>query len=199
MSNKIPQNTSTPDAERPTAAHGHRERHRTFWHRSLTLAAGLALAAGAVYLISPAVPANAFGLFGGPPPGCGRGPDSMDARDRAEMREEMLEHVHLRVDRMLDRIEADDNQREVILTIVDSAVSDLGDLHRDGFEFRKDAIEQLSAETVDRAALENLRARKLARFDQVSQRIVKAMADIADVLSLEQRRHIAEEIERRHG
>jgi Spy/CpxP family protein refolding chaperone len=52
--------------------------------------------------------------------------------------------------------------------------------------------ELLIQPTVDRAALEKLRADQIATHDTVSKQLVQAVADAADLLSPEQRRKIAD-------
>jgi Spy/CpxP family protein refolding chaperone len=55
-----------------------------------------------------------------------------------------------------------------------------GDLHR-----------LLSAPTIDRAALEQLRSDRMADFDQASKVLVQTLADAADVLRPDQRAKLA--------
>ena len=64
---------------------------------------------------------------------------------------------------------------------------------------RRQAVELLSRESVDRAALETLRADQLRLADQASMRFTQALADVADVLTPEQRKQLAERIGRWHG
>jgi len=58
--------------------------------------------------------------------------------------------------------------------------SDMGDLHGA-------LITLLTAPTIDRAALEQLRATEIGKLDQASKAAVQAMADAAEVLSPDQR------------
>ena len=64
---------------------------------------------------------------------------------------------------------------------------------------RRQAVELLSHDTVDRAALEALRADQLKLAEQASRRFTQALADVADVLTPEQRKALAERIGRWHG
>src|SRR5207247_1603810 len=64
---------------------------------------------------------------------------------------------------------------------------------------RRQAVELLSQQHVDRAALESLRADQLKLAENASQRLTQALADVADVLTPEQRQQLAERINRRHG
>ena len=69
-------------------------------------------------------------------------------------------------------------------------------------ERRRQAVALLSQASVDRAALENLRDEKIKLVEQGSRRLTQALADVADVLTPEQKRQLAEHVgrwRRRHG
>jgi uncharacterized membrane protein len=57
---------------------------------------------------------------------------------------------------------------------------------------RAQALVLLTAPTIDRAAIERLRADQIALADAASKRITQAVADASDVLSADQRRKIAD-------
>lgn len=105
-----------------------------------------------------------------------------------------LEHfVSWKTDYVLDQVEASDDQRTKVQAIVTSALADMEefrDLKREG---REALIAELSAETIDREALEALRLRKLESIDRASQRLLTAIADTAEVLTPAQRAELAEE------
>jgi Spy/CpxP family protein refolding chaperone len=61
---------------------------------------------------------------------------------------------------------------------------------------RQQAIDLMGAETVDRAAIENLRAEQFALMDASSKRLTQALADAADVLTVAQRKKLAERAQR---
>jgi periplasmic protein CpxP/Spy len=50
----------------------------------------------------------------------------------------------------------------------------------------------LTAPTIDRSAIERLRAEQIGLAETASKRIAQALADAADVLSPEQRRKVAD-------
>ena len=52
----------------------------------------------------------------------------------------------------------------------------------------------LTASTIDRAALEKVRAERLAEADRVSRELVNALADVAEVLTPEQREIVNERL-----
>jgi Spy/CpxP family protein refolding chaperone len=66
-------------------------------------------------------------------------------------------------------------------------------------EARQQAVALLAEPTVDRAALEVLRAGQLQLAEGASRRLTQALADVADVLTPEQRRQLAERAARWHG
>jgi protein CpxP len=111
-----------------------------------------------------------------------------------------LAAVDQRLDRMLKHlyveIDATDAQKQQLAPIVKAAATDLlpvrGRLH----DTRKQALELLSQPSVDRGALEALRAEKLRLADEASRRLTAAVADVADVLTPEQRRLLAERAQR---
>ena len=109
---------------------------------------------------------------------------------------ERLDHVlkHLYVE-----IDATDAQKQQLGPIVKAAAQDLLPLRARMHDARRQAVELLSQPHVDRAALEALRADKLKLAENASQRLTQALADVADVLTPEQRQQLAERINRRHG
>ena len=69
---------------------------------------------------------------------------------------------------------------------------------------RKQAIELLAADSIDRGAIEALRAEHIVLAEQASKRFAQALADVAEVLTPAQRKQIAERMESlgrrwRHG
>ena len=108
-----------------------------------------------------------------------------------------------RVDRGLERVlsmvDASDAQKSRARDIAHAALQDLGG-HRDAHRAaRARAIELLAAPVIDRNAIETLRAETLARADQVSRRVVAAPADLAEVLTPEQRARLGSRVESRLG
>jgi periplasmic protein CpxP/Spy len=171
--------TQTPQL---SAAGGQRPRRR-FWRRALI---ATVLAAGATGLAITAF-AHGGGRGGWHRGGFLGGPLDPAALDQRVDR--MLKHLYVEID-------ATDAQKQQLAPIVKDAARDLLPLQtrlRDG---RRQAIEFLSQQTIDRAALEALRADQLMLAEQLSKRITQALADVADVLTPEQRRQVAERIGR---
>ncbi|HXJ83622.1 MAG TPA: periplasmic heavy metal sensor [Candidatus Methylomirabilis sp.] len=109
-----------------------------------------------------------------------------------ERLDRMLKHLYVEVD-------ATDAQKQLLGPIVKSAASDLLPLRTRMRDARQQAVTLLSQEHVDRAALETLRAEQLQLAEQASRRLTQALADVADVLTVAQRKQLAERMGRWHG
>lgn len=109
-----------------------------------------------------------------------------------ERLDRMLKHLYVEID-------ATEAQKQQLAPIVKGAARDLLPLRAKLHDARRQAVELLSRESVDRAALETLRADQLRLAEQASMRFTQALADVADVLTPEQRKQLAERIGRWHG
>jgi periplasmic protein CpxP/Spy len=115
------------------------------------------------------------GFFGGP-----LSPAQIDDRiDR------MSKHMAIELDATTD-------QQVKIANIAKAAVADLRPLHEKAHAARTQAITLLTAPTIDRSAIERLRAEQIGLAETASKRIAQALADAAEVLSPEQRRKVAD-------
>jgi Spy/CpxP family protein refolding chaperone len=104
----------------------------------------------------------------------------------------MLRHLYVEVD-------ATEAQKAALAPIVKAAARDLLPIRTRFHDARRQAIELLSRDTIDRGAIETLRAEQLALAEQASRRLVQALTDAADVLTPEQRRELAGRIGRWRG
>lgn len=91
-------------------------------------------------------------------------------------------------------IDATAEQQEKIIALVKSAAKELRPLRDQMHATRSQAREMLLADNFDRAALETLRAERLADFDRISKTLVDTLADIAEVLTPAQRKLLEERI-----
>jgi protein CpxP len=115
------------------------------------------------------------GVFGGP-----LSPAQVDDRiDR------MTKHMAIELD-------ATPDQQVKIANIAKAAVADLRPLHEKAHATRAQALTLLTAPTIDRSAIERLRAEKIGLAETASKRIAQALADAAEVLNPEQRRKVAD-------
>jgi Spy/CpxP family protein refolding chaperone len=104
--------------------------------------------------------------------------------------------IDSRADRMIRHlaveIDATAEQQDKLRAIVRAAVKDLLPVREKMLAARATGRELLIQPTVDRAALEKLRADQIATHEAMSKQLVQAVTDAADVLSPEQRRKIAD-------
>ena len=106
--------------------------------------------------------------------------------------DKMLKHLYVEID-------ATDAQKAQIDPIVKQAMQDLMPLHNQLRTAHQQALQLLSAPTLDRAAIETMRAQNMALADQASKRVVQLIEDVGDVLTPEQRKKLAEHMGKMHG
>ena len=104
----------------------------------------------------------------------------------------MLKHFYVEID-------ATEEQKRQLDPIVKQAANDLLPLRERVHAGRAEALELLTRERVDPAAIEALRARQLQTADEASRLLTRAIAEAADVLTPAQRKDLAAHIARRHG
>ena len=116
----------------------------------------------------------------------------LDPAKLDEHLDRMLKHLYVEVD-------ATDVQKQQLAPIVKAAARDLLPMRDRMRDARLQAVALLSQPSIDRAALESLRADQLQMAEQASRRFTQALADAADVLTPEQRKQLAERAGRWHG
>jgi len=105
--------------------------------------------------------------------------------------ERMLKHLYAEID-------ATPAQQQKLEPIVKQAANDLMPLRAKVQEARRRGVELLSADTIDRGAIERLRAEQIGAADAASKRLTQALGDVAEVLTPEQRKTVAARVGR-HG
>jgi Spy/CpxP family protein refolding chaperone len=100
-------------------------------------------------------------------------------------------------DRLVSEVDGTPEQKQRIAAIAKDAMTDLAPLREQARTARRQSIDLLRAPTVDRAAIETLRAGQVALADGASKRLARAMADAAEVLTPEQRGRLADRMQRR--
>ncbi len=105
--------------------------------------------------------------------------------------------VEKRIDRMLERVDATESQRTRIRDIVDEAIVDMQAFRSLKLETWQALLDNFKQETINREALENLRQKTVETMDQMSRRMVTALADAAEILTPEQRNELIERMDRR--
>ena len=101
------------------------------------------------------------------------------------------------LERMLDGVNATDEQRAQIRQISQAAAADLQSQREAARSMRQRSLEIFTAPNVDAAAAESLRQQTMALHDQSSKRMLLAMVDISRVLTPEQRAKIGERMKER--
>ncbi|HXY39907.1 MAG TPA: Spy/CpxP family protein refolding chaperone [Vicinamibacteria bacterium] len=108
-------------------------------------------------------------------------------------------HFGTAVELALGGVSATDDQKQQARRITDRMVDDfmpLADSHR---QFHQALVSELQKPQIDRAAVEQLRRQELALVDQASQKLVGDVADLASVLTSEQRTQLVQVMQRLHG
>lgn len=141
--------------------------------------------------------ATSVGVWAQQAHNAGNGPHTMTmgAMSPAEMADhipKLLEHIYVEVD-------ATPEQKAKLDPILRQAVTDLSAMHTQAHGAHEQAIALLTADKVDRAALETLRASHMQLADQATKRCVQLIADVADVLTPAQRKTLAERIAQHHN
>jgi len=124
--------------------------------------------------------ADAGGWFGG------RGHDHDFRAERAH------DHAEFAVEWALRHLDASDEQQARIQQIVSSAIDELTALREPHEQHREAFVALLGEEQIDRTRLEALRAQELALAGDASSVLTTALAEIAETLTLEQRKELLE-------
>jgi protein CpxP len=111
----------------------------------------------------------------------------------------MEAHLDRMVQHLSIEIGATDAQKQQLEPIVKAAARDVMSLRGQMREDRRQALAVLTSDPIDRTALEAIRVQHVQRTDQISKRVTQALADVANVLTSEQRRQLADRVGRMHG
>ncbi len=160
----------------------------------IALATGTAIAIGGVFGVQALADSQAYGhmklyagYIGGWHGGHHKGfADISDAEIETHI-ERMVKHAAIEID-------ATQEQQEKISALVTAVAKDLKPVYERMRATGKEIHDLLLANTIDRTALEKLRAERLAEVERISKNLVGALADVAEVLSPEQRKVLDERI-----
>jgi len=101
--------------------------------------------------------------------------------------DQMLQHVYLETG-------ATPAQQAQLAPLVQAAATDLSQLHGQFHTEHAQMLALLTADTIDRAALEHARVAQLNVLDQASKELVQLLADTAVVLTPAQRKALADKL-----
>jgi periplasmic protein CpxP/Spy len=138
----------------------------------------LAVLAGAVVLGGALGIAHAAGV----------GPSFCHGHHRAMARE----FAEYRVQKALKKVDATDAQQQQVLAILNDLFAKHEAMAAAHEKLHAQLLAALSGPAVDRAAIESVRAQAIARVDQGSKDLAKAVGDMAEVLTPGQRAQLAE-------
>lgn len=113
----------------------------------------------------------------------------MDGPASIENSKEMAQFM---VGRLARHVDATPDQKAKLTAIAESIAVEIQPTHQKFRAAHKRAHELFLQPTIDRTALEALRVEQLALADEVSKKLVAAMADAGDVLTPEQRAKLAQ-------
>lgn len=113
--------------------------------------------------------------------------------------EAMKERMAAGVDRALSRVNATDEQRLRVKTIVNEGMADMVRMRETHVANREAMLLSLAGETVDRDRLEAARRSEIELAEKASVRMSRMLADAAEVLTPEQRRSLADVLRRMRG
>ena len=172
---------------------------KTGWFRKgnrkvVALATGIAIAIGGVFGVQALANSKTYGHMklhagynGGWHGGHHKGFADISDADMEAQIERMVKHAAIEID-------ATHEQQEKITALVAAVAKDLKPVHVRLRATGKEIHDLLLANTIDRAALERLRAERLAEAGTISKNLVSTLADVAEVLSPEQRNVLDERI-----
>jgi len=121
------------------------------------------------------------------------------AMDAAVAPADFAEHVARMSEHIYAEAGVTDEQKARLDPIFSQASSDLKALHAQLGGGHDQAMQLLAQDTIDRAALENLRAEHIRVADEASKRIVQLIADVADVLTPAQRKALVAHMSEHHA
>jgi Spy/CpxP family protein refolding chaperone len=108
------------------------------------------------------------------------------------------ERIEKMVKHFAVEINATPEQTAKLVEIAKGASKDMRPLREKVRESHKRGMELLSAPTIDRAAIERVRAERMQASEALSKRMSQAFADAAEVLTPDQRKKVAERMQKRH-
>lgn len=183
----------------------HNQTPKFTWTRNKAFAAGLGAVAivGSVFAV-PAIAESRYyqhaeiqfssGDVQVTKAGWGR---SSQERGLAGMSDEQIEkRVTKMVRHFAVEIDATDAQQDKIKEVALATALDMKPLRADYRAAGEALANLLTADQVDRAAIEAIRAERMAATDAVSQKLLTAMTDVSEILTVEQRQELAERVEK---
>ena len=111
--------------------------------------------------------------------------------------EEMARKLDYRIGYLIKEINGTPQQKDQLVAIAKSAMTDLKPLREQHMQARKQGMTLLAAAAIDRNALEQLRLAQMKLADTGSARLLQAMAAAAEVFTPAQRTELASKMQER--
>jgi periplasmic protein CpxP/Spy len=147
------------------------------WFTSLAALSGLAALASQAQAQTPPAPAASAGRVPSP--------------------ERMAQAIDHRVSAMVKAADGTPEQKDRLVKLAQAAMADMKPLREQHMAARKKGMDLLAATSIDRNALEQLRAQQMTLADSMSKRMLQHMADAAEVFTPAQRTKLAEHMKQR--
>lgn len=165
--------------------------------KAVAIATGVALAAGTAFGVHAFADSKTYQHMtvahqGGGWHGMGRHGRGMERMSEADMEKKvsrMVRHAAIEID-------ATPEQEEKITVLVTALAKDLMPLRSEMRAMRSEMQSLLTAPQIDREAIEATRKDRLAEMDRISESVMNAAADVAEVLTPEQRVMLNDRIEK---
>ncbi len=110
--------------------------------------------------------------------------------------EDVKEHMVRRADFILDKLDASDQQREKVEAIIDKAAPEFFKLKQAGSQVRKQIQQSLAAPTLDKVQLEKARGELDSLADRATDLGMDTLVAVAEVLTPQQRKQVADHLAR---
>jgi Spy/CpxP family protein refolding chaperone len=168
----------------------HETRGKRFGYLALTLVLFLGLVAGAIAMAG-------LGMYRHHAMGYGPGwrAHHWMMQDGPRGEQFSLQRVERMIGFAARRLDATEEQKKRLAEIATAAAQDLLPMRARMREARQQARQLLTAPTINRDALEALRASQMANADAATRRLAQAIADAAEVLTPEQRAKLARRLD----
>lgn len=127
------------------------------------------------------------------------GDDQAMSLDATSSPADVAEHLARMSEHIYAEVGATAEQKSRLDPIFSQASSDLAAVHAQLSGGHDQAMQLLAQDTIDRAALENLRAEHIRVADDASKRLVQLIADVGDVLTPAQRKLLVDRIAQHHA
>lgn len=114
----------------------------------------------------------------------------------ARSAEDVQEHMERKAEFVLDRLDASDAQRKQVDAIIAKTAPQMFALKQEAQALRKEIKESLAAPTIDKARIDKARVELDALANRATELGMDTLVAVAEVLTPEQRKKVAEHLSR---